>query len=185
MAVIRNRLGNDADGATIDADAPAQVGVVVVGEQRRVEAAGPLVRLARDREGTAVGEERLAGGAQLGAHGLAVVLLEPSGLEVERPSHEVDALAVPAEHARCRARVRVVEGVDEPPDGVRLDAHVVVEEREHLAARHLDPRDVAARESPVLVEGHDLHRGEGRGEQPRDPSVDPLSTQINSSLSAG
>ena len=165
VAVVHGRVGHDADVAARQSHAPSEVDVVVVGEEAVVEAACRGVGGARDGERSAVGEERLAGGRELGPHRLAVVVLEPAGLETDRAAHEVEAPAVPAEHAGGRARVLGVHGVHEPADGVRFHAHVVVEEHEHVAARGRHAGVVAAGEPAVLAEGDEGDRGEARGHQ--------------------
>ena len=113
VAVIDDGGVLDAHVEADEAQPPAEVDVVVVGEERVVEAAGAMVGVAGHGEGAAVREERVGGAGAVERHRLAVVVLEAARLEADRAAQEVDRAPVPAEDARGGAGRAVGGGGDE------------------------------------------------------------------------
>ena len=165
VTVVHDGLADDPDVESQQANRPSEVHVVVIGEEVVVEAACRLVGLARDGKTTAVGEERFCRRRELRPVRLAVVLLESAALEARGATHEVDATAVPTQHARRGTRVPRVQRLNQPPHGVRLNSHVVVEEQQDITASCGDALAIASRESPILGERNDPHLRERGREQ--------------------
>ena len=159
VAVVDDRGVLDAHVEARESQPPAEIDVVVVGEERVVEAAGAIVGGAGHGEGAAVREERVGGAGAVERDRLAVVILEAARLEADRAAQEVDRAAVPAEDAGGGAGRPVSGGGDETAYGVRLDPHVVVEEHEHVAGRGGDAGRVPAGEALVRGERDDADAG--------------------------
>ena len=133
LAVPGPRRGHDHDPGAAEVGAPAEVDVVAVEVDRRVEAADRPEQVganqqARRRQGEHV------------AHGVVLLLVDLAFLDERVDLAEaVDAEADVLQHARVVPRdqlrpddagIRAIQLLDQQPDGTRIQGDVVVQEAE-------------------------------------------------------
>jgi hypothetical protein len=106
VAVIGDGIARHADVESHQPQAPPEIDVVVVGEERGVEPARLVIGAEGDGERGSVREERLGRSGELGPVRLAVVLLKALKLTVPARSR---CVARPSSRPGGRALVLVVE----------------------------------------------------------------------------
>ena len=138
VAMVGDRLGIEHHLVAADPQPPAQIHILEVGEVIVVEAADLQEHLAIDQHRAAVGEQQrlLAGVQPVGGH--AKERLRAEAVEVHAAHHEVDRLAIPAQHARGHTGHALVAPalgqLDQLRQPIGRGARVVIQQRQVIAA---------------------------------------------------
>ena len=157
--MVRDRGRHVAAAVPEQARAEAPVDVLHLGEEGLVEQADLLEGGAPVERGAAAGAEHLGGLVVLPAVALAAAARPHDARPAQHVAGAVEDLAVVEdEHLRRRrgGRGLAVERRHELAEEGRVELHVVVDERDVLAARPLDAPVHAGREPDVARERDDL-----------------------------
>ena len=179
LAVADPGLRGDDDPGAAEVDPPAQVDVVAVERDRRVEAAERTEQVGPHQQARRGEHEDVADGVVL-----LLVVLAGLGDRVDL-AEAVEAEPDVLEHGRVVPRdelgphdagVGAVQLLDEGPHGVRLEDHVVVAEAEEPALPLDEAQDLVGRrpEAGVGAEVAD----EGVGEALRDAAAEVLAGRV-------
>ena len=173
LAVPRPRLRGDDGARSAQVDAPAEVDVVAVEGDRRIEAAEGAEQVGAHEETGRGEDEDVADGVVL-----LLVVLAGLGDRVDlaeavhaEPDVLEDARVVPRHELRAdHAGVRAVQLLDQRPHGVGVEGDVVVAEAEEAAvaldeAEHLVGRCAEPRVASELTD-------EGVGEEAQDAGAE-------------
>src|SRR5262249_29859515 len=90
VSMIDHRASGNADAGACQPEPPAEIDIVVIREERRIESAGARVGFPRDGKRAAVGEECLGWRRELRQVADAVEVLKAARLEVQAAANEVD-----------------------------------------------------------------------------------------------
>ena len=156
MLVMDDRVGSEPDLVAEQPQPPAELDIFVVGERPLVPGAGVEKHVARHQHRRAARKQQRRLPPRREPGRIADVMLKAAPFEAHGSATEINQLAVPVENAAADARGLVSCGHGQKlAEPVGMDARVVVEKHQVLAARGACPDVVGGRESEVRTVADD------------------------------